>query len=155
MVKFKVFSDIENHQTSLGGTIPPYIQVTTLRPDLVIIDKNKKTLSLSELTVPGELRIKAAHKLKHTKYEHFERDITSHKATVIPFEIGSHTGLVTNENKKYLHELHKFCKPEIKLKKFINNISAITVLSSFYIFNARNDSDWSEDYPITAPFPNQ
>ena len=115
----------------------------------MIIDKNKKTVDLFELTVPGELRIKKAHQLKKEKYEHFENDITSFKTKIIPFEIGSHTGLVTNENKQNLHYLHKFCKPEIKLRKFINNISVITVLGSIYIFNARKDSDWSEDYTIT------
>ena len=153
--RFKVYSDIDGFQTSNGGTIPPNILVTTLRPDVVIIDEKKKAIYIFELTVPGELRIKEAHKLKHSKYEHFERDITSYKVKVIPFEIGSHTGLVTNDNRKYLHELHSFCKSDIKLKKFIQNISVIAVLGSFYIFNARHDLNWSEDYPIPAPFPNQ
>ena len=153
--RFKVYSDIDGFQTSNGGTIPPHILVTTLRPDIVIIDEKKKAISVFELTVPGELRIKEAHKLKHSKYEHFERDIKAYKVKVIPFEIGSHTGLVTNDNRTYLHDLHSFCKSDIKLKKFIQNISVIAVLGSFYIFNARHDLDWSEDYPIPAPFPNQ
>ena len=48
--------------------------------------------------------------------------------TVDPFEIGSHTGFITKPIKKRLGSIHKFCKKSIKLKSFINNISAITVM---------------------------
>ena len=81
-------------------------------------------------------------------------DIKSHTVKVIPFEIGSHTGYISTENKKSLHTLHKFCKSDIKLKKFIHNISAITVLSSYYIFNARNQENWESMETIHAPFNN-
>jgi hypothetical protein len=141
--------------TSAGGTIPPNICVTNLKPDLVIIDKSSKTIKLFELTVPGELRIETAHKLKYDKYQHFESSITSHQTSVIPFEIGSHTGYISSGNKSSLSVLHKYCKKEIKSKKFNQNISAITVLGSFYIFNARKQLNWSEEAIISAPFSNQ
>ena len=108
-----------------------------------------------ELTVPGELRIEAAHKLKFDKYQHFETEVTQYQVKVIPFEIGSTTGYVSNNNKSSLTQLHKFCSPNIKLKKFIENISVITILGSFYIFNARKEANWSENNCISARFPNQ
>ena len=153
--KYSVFSDIEGKQTSAGGTIPPNICVTTLIPDLVIINNSNKTIKLFELTVPGELRIEKANKLKFDKYQHFETTITSHQTSVVPFEIGSNTGLITSENKTRLTALHKYCKKEIKLKKFIQNISAIAGMGSFYIFNARKQVIWSEEAIISAPFSNQ
>ena len=120
-----------------------------------IIDEPKKTVLMFELTVPGELRIEAAHKLKFDKYQHFETAVTQFQVKVIPFEIGSTTGYVSNNNKSSLTHLHKFCSPNIKLKKFIEHISVITILGSFYIFNARKEANWSENNCISAPFPNQ
>ena len=102
-----------------------------------------------------EHRLKIANKLKMEKYQHFSSDITSHTVTVIPFEIGSHTGQINRENKLSLHTLHKYCKKDIKLKKFLDNISAISVLSSYYIFNCRNLESWATPDPIFAPFSNQ
>ena len=68
--------------------------------------------------------------------------------------MGSHTGHINNENKTTLTDLHKFCRPEVKLKKFTQNISAVTVLGSYYIFNARKHLNWSEEAIISAPFQN-
>ena len=153
--KYKCFIDIPGHQTEPGGTITPSMAVTNLKPDVVIIDKAKKSATIFELTVPAEHRLKIANKLKMEKYQHFSSDITSHTVTVIPFEIGSHTGQINRENKLSLHTLHKYCKKDIKLKKFLDNISAISVLSSYVIFNCRNLESWATPDPIFAPFSNQ
>ena len=102
----------------------------------------RKSLDVFELTVPGETRISTAHNIKLQKYQHFCTDINSYKVSVIPFEIGSHTGYLTRENKESLKILHKFCKRELKFKSFKNNISAITVLASYFIFNNRNIETW-------------
>ena len=72
-----------------GGTIPPSVLVTTLKPDLVIFDKKAKSVDIFELTVPSETRIQTAHRLKYEKYQHFENDIMTFKVSVRPFEIGS------------------------------------------------------------------
>ena len=129
-VKFTCYVDIPGCQTPAGGTLPPNIVVTTLRPDIVIIDKQKKEVNIFELTVPGETRIKISHNLKYQKYQHLNSDIGSHTVNIIPFEIGSQNGYVSHENKGYLQKLHKFCQKNIKLKKFTQNISAVSVLSS-------------------------
>ena len=152
--KYTCYIDLEGSQTSAGGTIPPNLVVTTLKPDIVVIDKSCKTVSIFELTIPAEHRIKTAHELKYQKYQHFMSDIKSHTAIVTPFEIGSHTGYISSENKKSIHSLHKFCEKSITLKKFLHNISAITVLSSYYIFNARNQENWESLETIHAPFNN-
>ena len=153
--KFKCFIDIDGHQTQAGGTVPPNLVVTTLKPDIVIIDQKTKTVKIFELTVPAEVRLETAHKLKMEKYQHFSTDIKSYSVSVIPFEIGSHTGHVNNENKKSLHLLHSYCKKDIKFKKFKDNISSIALLSSYYIFNCRNQEAWATPEHILAPFPNQ
>ena len=66
--KYICYTDIEGHQTQDGGTIPPEVAVTNLKPDIVIIDKRRKSVHIFELTVPGEMRINTAHRLKMEKY---------------------------------------------------------------------------------------
>ena len=56
--KYSCYVDIPGCQTPAGGTLPPALLVTPLRPDIVIIDKKKKEVNIFELTVPGEGRIK-------------------------------------------------------------------------------------------------
>ena len=138
-----------------GGTIPPYLMVTTQRPDIVIIDEKTKSVTIFELTVPAEPRLDIAHTLKTNSYSHFSSDIKSHKVKVIPFEVGSNTGHINNENKRRLHTLHSYCMKDIKLKRFKENISAIAILSSYYIFNCRNQEVWSTPDHILGPFKNQ
>ena len=153
-VKFTCFVDLQDCQTPAGGTLPPSLVVSTLRPDVVIIDKKKKEVNIFELTVPAEPRIKISHSLKYQKYQHLISDIGGHKVNIIPFEVGSQTGYISQENKDHIKTLHKFCQSTIKLKKFKQNISALTVLSSYLIFNSRNHG-WGDMEPILPPFPNQ
>ena len=153
--KYTCYIDIEGYQTPAGGTVPPNVLVTTLKPDIVIIDKTNKNVTVFELTVPAEHRLEVAHKLKQEKYQHFCTDSVNYKLSVVPFEIGSHTGYVNSQNKTSLNTLHKFCQKNIKLKKFTHNISAIAVLGSYYIFNCRNYDNWETMDPILAPFTEQ
>ena len=44
-----------------------------------------------------------------------------YKVSVHPFEVGSHTGNITRENKERIARLHKLCKREVKFKNFKNN----------------------------------
>jgi hypothetical protein len=69
---------------------------------------------------------------------------TDQNVTVKPFEIGSHTRYETSENKARLASLNKFCKKSIKRKKFLKNISAITVMGSYFVFNSRSQVVWPE-----------
>ena len=64
-------------------------------------------------------------------------------------------GHISNENNQKLKSIHKFCKPSVKFKKFVQNVSSISILSSYYIFNNRNNVTWAICDLITAPFPNQ
>ena len=106
------------------------------------------------ITVPGEGRLSIAHTLKSEKYEHFVTDIRKYKTTVVPFEVGSQTGFVNRENKERFHLLHKFCKRSIKLGTFKKNISTLSILGSYYIFNNRNIENWEQPEYISAPMTN-
>ena len=153
--RYTCYIDIAGHQTPAGGTLPPSIIVSTLRPDIVIVDQKKKAVTVLELTIPGETRIHIAHRLKSEKYQHLSTDTRTHTVSVLPFEVGSHTGHITRDNNKTLHTLHKFCRKDVKFKQFIKNISAVAILGSYYIFNCRNVKDWEGSEFILSPFPNQ
>ena len=103
--KFKVYSDIPGYQTSNGGSLPPSLTVSSLKPDIVIVDEVNKKVVIYELTVPFEKNIHTRHKYKTEKYAHFEADIKQYKTTVVAFEIGSRGGL-TDDNVKWLTEAH-------------------------------------------------
>ena len=147
---FTVFSDIPGYTTAGGGTIRADLCPTLEKPDLVLIDEKKKTVDLFELTVPGELRISESNKLKADRYSHFKTDIVSYKTTVTPFEI-SVKGHVTRENRDRLRRIHKFTDKSKTLKKFIQDISYIAILSTYYIYIARNEPAWSDPPFITPP----
>ena len=98
--------------------------------------------------------MKTSSKLTMVNHQHFQTDIKKYRTTVTPFEVGAQMGHISEENNQKLKQIHKFCQPSIKFKKFTQNISAISVLSSYYIFNSRNSEVWAECDPITAPFPN-
>ena len=153
--RYTCYIDIPGFQTPAGGTLPADIIVTALRPDIVLVDNKKKNIAILELTCPGEQRIDAAHKLKQDKYDHFLSDIKTHKVSVHPFEVGSTTGHITRDNRNTLLTLHKWCKKEIKFKVFKKNVSAIAVLSSYFLFNCRNEPEWEGSAFITPPFSNQ
>ena len=87
--KFQIFSDLPGFQVAGGGSIPPEVCVTNLKPDLVIIDRKTKQLFLFELTVPFERNIEIRHTEKTNKYAHFVSDITSYETFICAFEIGS------------------------------------------------------------------
>ena len=145
-----VYSDIPGFTTSSRGTIPANLCVTAKNPDIVIINEQKKTVDIFELTVPFDTRIAAANALKIDKYGHFTTDINSeYTTTVTAFEISSR-GQVSRDNRERLRKLHKFTDKSTKLKTFINNISSIAIAGSYYIFVARKEATWS-DTPTISP----
>ena len=110
-------SDIPDFQSENGGTIPSYLTITADRPDIVLIDKEKNTAKICELTVPFETNIQARHTYKSDKYAYLINDITTFKASLCAFEIGSR-GSITNENIERLKEIYKFCDKTLKFKTF-------------------------------------
>ena len=117
----------------------------------MIESKDKKTLRIFELTVPGEQNIEERHRYKTNKYSHFQTDIATATVQVLPFEIGANTGYINQRNKTTIKEIFEFVKPDLKFKYFVNNISAIAVLSSYYIYLARNQQEWIEPARIVHP----
>ena len=154
--RFEFYADIEGYKTPDGRTIPASICLTLDRPDIVIIDRKTSTLHIWELTscFDRDENFTNAHTNKQNKYAYFLTDITELKPRVTAFEVGAR-GVVTKENSDRLKALHKFCKKNIKLKLFIQNISALAVNASYYLFICRKDPVWSDPPLLSAPFTTQ
>jgi hypothetical protein len=105
--RYTLHSDIEGSQTTNGGTIPPTLTVTELKPDLVIIDKVQKTVNIVELPVPFEGNIKERNTYKTNKYAHFLTHIKTLKPTITAVEVGVR-GYLTTENENRLKQLHTY-----------------------------------------------
>ena len=128
-----MFSDLPGHTTPNGGSVPIEILVTPLKPDITILDRRNKTFNIFELTCPLEGNIKTRNQQKTEKYSHFLTDVEAYKPSLVCFEIGSR-GYISPDNHTRLKTLHTFCKPGIQLKKFRENISSISLYSSYAIF---------------------
>ena len=152
--KYKVFADLPGHTVDGGGTVPADICITAHKPDLVIMDQKTNSLFIIELTVPFEANVETRHKEKSDKYAHFVTDVTHMNTSVICFEVGSR-GFVSTRNHNSLYTLHKFVKPGLKLAKFKQNISALSVYSSYYIFICRKEPEWSSPNYLIPPFNDQ
>ena len=146
--KFQLYCDINGKKTTAGGTIPPSVIVTNLKPDIVILDGG--SINIFELTCPFTTRIHKAHNLKDDKYAHLETDITSYVPSLNIFEVCSR-GLITNENKARLKSLHRFCRKSIKFTEFLKNISKLSITASYYTFLARKEPIWNDMDLITLP----
>ena len=118
---------------------PHELCVTTLKPDIVILDyKEKKNLHIFELTCPGEIYIEKRHLEKSNKYAHFTTDITDYTCTVSCFEVSS-KGFLTTRNHTTLNKLHSFIKPGTTKTQFKSNIHTLSLTASHHIFICRND----------------
>ena len=88
--------------------------------------------------------------MKDMRYAYYLTDMTTLKPSVTSFEIGAR-GFVSKENRERLRNLHKFCQKKVKLADFINNISALALNASYFIFLCRKEG-WEEPPFLTAPF---
>ena len=58
-----------------GGTIPVDIVANSLRPDIVIVNKQEKCIEFMELTCSFEKNIEVANLRKYTNYLDLKSDI--------------------------------------------------------------------------------
>ena len=110
--KYTVYSDLPGHTAPGGGSIPPELCVTAEKPDIVILDKHKKTIHLFELTYISEKYIETRNREKSIKYAQFLKDKTYFKCTVSCFEVSA-KGFISSRNYSTLNTPHKFTKPDI------------------------------------------
>ena len=137
---FSVYADLPGHSSG-GGTIPPDIIITNLKPDMVLLHNDGKSIQLVELTVPFETNTDKAHDRKTSKYSQLAQDLEEKgfKCHLICIEIGSR-GLISNDNVQRLQSL--FQANRTQLKTLREELSRLALLSSYTIWNARHNAVW-------------
>ena len=137
-----VYTDIPGHSIN-GGTLPPDVIVTSQRPDIVILNRTEKKIVLFELTVSFEKNAEAANLRKNRRYNDLTSDLIEKgwSAENIPFEIGSR-GHINSRNKTSIYNIMKKNNIKIQKKTFIQDISKISLLCSFAIFQAHCQPSW-------------
>ena len=135
-----VYSDIPDH-TVPGGTLPPNILITSLKPDIVAVQDNNKSIMIIELTIPFEPNIRKAHERKEMKYSCLIDDLIEegYNTQLYCIEVGSR-GLISPDNERHLQSLFQASKRDIKnLKK---DLSRISLLSNYTEWNAQCNQAW-------------
>ena len=125
------------------STIPLDITVTTLRPDIVILNRNSKHIILFELSVPYELNIDATHQRKVDRYEQLVSDIREkgYKVKYYPTEIGSRAYISKNNNAR-LKSFLKDTTSGTKMNTIRSTICKIVLTSSFVIYHSKHEAEW-------------
>ena len=147
---FILYSDMPGSTAPHGGTIPPHILVTSLRPDIFIFNESTHTAIIFELTCPWDKNIDRSHSFKEEKYAPLSADLSStFKVFTFSVEISAR-GQVTAQNRARLKALaYRCCRDaRIATNLLIKNGSKAALLTSFSIFAARNEPAWIDPPPL-------
>ena len=140
----EIFADLEDCKIN-GGTVPPDVTLTGSRPDLVLVDRQSKKVSLIELTITWDTTANtdSARDRKQARYAYLKEDIEERGFHCFnnPLEIGTR-GYISQRNKSTISYLAEICKVR-KPKLFVKTIGKIALLGSYQIYLARNSQDWS------------
>ena len=149
---FSLFFDLAGFQYPTGGVIPPHVLVTPLRPDIFLVNEQSREVVLFELTCPWERNIDRSHEYKENKYAPIIADM-SREYRVFNFSVEvAARGLITKQNKARLKSFALRCSnvSSRELKTFLSCCSKASLLSSFAIFQARNEPSWSSPLPLVV-----
>ena len=133
-----------------GGSIPPNILVTNLRPDIFIVNETSREIVIFELTCPWDANIARSHEFKENKYAPLVADL-SRRYKVFNFSVEvSVRGQVSKPNKERIKAfLYRACSdPKSISKSAVWVCSKVSLLSSFSVFSARNEPTWESPAPL-------
>ena len=117
-----------------GGSIPPNVLVTNLRPDIFVVNETSQLAIIFELTCPWDTNIVRSHEFKENKYAPLVADLSRRYRTFhFSVEI-SVRGQVSKPNKERLKAfVFRACSdPKAVSKSAVQVCSKTALLSSFY-----------------------
>ena len=146
----QLFSDLPGFQAPHGGTIPPHVIVTVLRPDLFILDEVKREVVVFELTCPWDTNIDRSHSHKEEKYAPLVADLSrDFRVFHFSFEVSAR-GQITKSNRARLKEFVFRCCSDPKgiAGQLHTKISKAALLASYSLFTARREPSWASPNPL-------
>ena len=147
-----LYSDMPGHQAPHGGTVPPHVLVTALKPDIFIFSELSQQVIVFELTCPWESNIARSHTFKTEKYSPLIADLAQrYVVSFFSIEVSAR-GQVTKENRSRLKSfLFKCCTDSNCLfKPLIRASSKAALLTSYSIFSARKEPMWENPPPLVV-----
>ena len=151
-VGMSLFSDMPGYQAPQGGTIPPHILVTALKPDICVISSSSQEVIVFELTCPWDTNIARSHDYKSEKYAPLISDLSQrYIVSFFPVEVSAR-GQVTKDNRSRLKSfLLKCCNNPGSIAKSVIRVSSkAALLSSYSIFSARKEPTWEDPPPLVV-----
>ena len=145
-----LYADMPGYQAPHGGTVPPHILVTVLKPDIIVFNELSAEVIVFELTCPWDANIARGHSYKSEKYAPLIADLSqTHVVSFFSIEVSAH-GQITKENRARLKAfLFKCCSgPKNISKSLISIASKAALLSSYSIFAARREPTWENPAPL-------
>ena len=141
----EVYADLDRWRVN-GGTVPSDLVATGQVPDIVLLDRGKKTIVLLELTCPfdsSERSFKEALERKTLRYSRLALDCKSlgYTSYNTPFEVGAR-GVITARNHTVLAMVASMCGIR-NVKTLRRTLGKISLVASHRIYLARNSPDWS------------
>ncbi len=138
----EIYSDIP---TKFRGatTIPIDIIVTTLRPDIVVVNTQSKKVILFELSVPFELNIDSTHERKVERYRQLITDIEDNGYSVkyYPCEIGSRS-FISKDNISRLKSFLRDTTTNIKFNLVKSQLCKTVLTASYVIYHSKHEPTW-------------
>ena len=148
----RLYSDLPGYEAPHGGTIPPDILVTNLRPDLFLVSMTKRKAIVFELTCPWDGNVEQSHTYKEGKYAPLVADL-SQDFSVLQYSVEvSVRGQVTKDNKNRIKSFVFNCcvNPGKHAEKIGLSMSKASLLSSYSIFSARKEPSWMGPLPLSV-----
>ena len=133
-----------------ASTIPIDIIITQQKPDLVLVDRNNKKLTIMELSIPFETNIDSTHGIKLERYRKLISDIEQNDYCVnyYPIEIGSR-GLISKDNEARLKSFLKNSVKQCKFTEAKHTLCKIVLISSFVIYHSKYEDSWINPRYVT------
>ena len=147
---FVLFSDMPGYQAPHGGTIPPHILTTSLRPDIFLVNETSREAVIFELTCPWDSNVDRSHSFKEEKYSPLVADLArSFSVSQFSVEI-TVRGQVTKANRARLKSFaYRCCCDSREITKLLlKNCSKASLLCSYSVFHARKEPTWTGPPPL-------
>ena len=144
-----LYSDLAGFQAPHGGTIPPHVLATALKPDIFVFSETSREVFIFELTCPWDSNIARSHSYKSEKYSPLVADLSqTHLVSFYSVEVSAR-GQVTKENMSRLKSfLFKCCYGTHSFKALTRIASKAALLTSYSIFSARREPTWEDPTPL-------
>jgi hypothetical protein len=145
----ELYCDLDGLQAPGGGLIPADVMVQAQRPDLVIVDRSLhggRRIALVELTCPWDTDAKRAEERKTARYADLRKEPSNQgrDCSLYLIKVGAR-GHIVKSVKDRLRSLFRAWVPaghKSGIRQLIKDVSRISLVSSFAIFQARNVPVW-------------